>query len=107
MKILGSAQQSIQSPLYKKPAAQPAAQPGKPQQALEGNTAGAAGQSAALPAKGKLNIPRDYQPKLGLDKKEQQFFEQIFPKARKEIRAYVDQQQKTFTEKGQIIDIRG
>ena len=52
-------------------------------------------------------LPEDFQPLLRLTKQEQKFFEELFPKSRREIRAYVEQQQKIFQEKGQLIDRKG
>lgn len=55
----------------------------------------------------KLEIPDNFKPQVGLSAREQAFFENLFPKARKEIRAYLDQQKKTQPEKGQYIDVKG
>ncbi len=59
------------------------------------------------PVRGKINIPKDFEPRVGLTAREQAFFEKLYPKARKEIQAYLKQQQKTVPQKGQIIDVKG
>ncbi len=55
----------------------------------------------------KVTLPDELQPLMRLTRQEQAYFEQLFPKAKREIRAYVEQQQKVFQEKGQIIDLKG
>ncbi len=55
----------------------------------------------------RKNIPRDFKPKVGLTRKEQTFFAQLFPAQKRQIEAYVQQQNKTVPEKGQIIDLKG
>ncbi len=57
--------------------------------------------------KQKLAIPKDFKPKVGLTAREQEFFENLFPRARKEIRAYVQQQQNVYHEKGKFVDLKG
>ncbi|GEM_PF-6090879 len=55
----------------------------------------------------KVTLPDELQTLTRLTRQEQAFFERLFPKAKREIRAYVEQQQKFFREKGQIIDLKG
>lgn len=55
----------------------------------------------------RLNIPEDYKLRAPLDKKEQVFFEKLYPKARKEIQRYMQNQSSAPVAKGQIVDIRG
>ncbi|NOX36605.1 MAG: hypothetical protein GXO78_03630 [Calditrichaeota bacterium] len=55
----------------------------------------------------KLNIPDNFEPQVGLSRKERRFFEQVFPQHKKQIQAYLDQQNKTSVEKGQYIDVKG
>jgi hypothetical protein len=42
-----------------------------------------------------------------LSRQEKSFFEQLFPKQRKEIKAYLNQKNPTNLDKGQIIDLKG
>lgn len=83
-----------------------------PQQA--GNRIGTAQQSTGEPrakekiaSRQKVQIPQNFEPKVKLNKKEQAYFEELFPKARKEIRIYLNQQQKAVPEKGKFVDIKG
>lgn len=55
----------------------------------------------------KLNIPQDFKPQLTLNKKEQQFFENLYPQAQKKIRQYVRNQRAIQIEKGKMIDMKG
>ncbi len=56
---------------------------------------------------GRKQIPRNFQPKVGLNQKEQAFFTRLFPAQKRQIAAYVQQQNKTVPQKGQIIDMKG
>ncbi len=56
---------------------------------------------------GHKNIPRDYRPKMGLNRKEQTFFARMFPAHKRQIEAYLQQQNNTVPEKGKIIDMKG
>ncbi len=55
----------------------------------------------------KVNVPDNFEPRVGLSQKEQHFFEQVFPQHKKQIQAYLNQQNKTAVEKGQYIDVKG
>ncbi len=55
----------------------------------------------------KVNLPEGYKIQLGLNQKEQAFFEKLYPKARKEIQKYLQNQNAQPPVKGQIIDVRG
>ena len=57
--------------------------------------------------RGHKNIPRDYQPKVGLTKKEQAFFAKLFPAQQRQLETYMQQQNKSIPEKGKIIDMKG
>ena len=57
--------------------------------------------------KPKLNIPDNYRVQMGLNRKEQAFFEKLYPKARKEIQRYLQNQNSQPPVKGQIIDMKG
>jgi len=77
------------------------------------NTAQKAGNSpgntdnAKVQHQQKLNIPKDFAPQKKLELKEQQFFENLFPGAKKEIQNYLKQQNKIVPEKGKYIDMKG
>ncbi len=47
------------------------------------------------------------EPLVNLSANEQAFFEDLYPKARKEIRAYIAQQKNVSHLKGQLFDARG
>jgi uncharacterized FlgJ-related protein len=55
----------------------------------------------------KVNVPNGYKIQMGLNQKEQAFFEKLYPKARKEIQKYLQNQNAQPPVKGQIIDMRG
>jgi len=55
----------------------------------------------------KLNIPQDFKPQLTLNKKERQFFENLYPQAQKKIRQYVRNQSAIQIEKGKMVDLKG
>ncbi|RMF61795.1 MAG: hypothetical protein D6748_00815 [Calditrichaeota bacterium] len=55
----------------------------------------------------KKILPEDFQALQQISRQEQAFFEKLYPNARKEIRVYLEQQQRTFKEKGQIVDLKG
>jgi uncharacterized protein YdeI (YjbR/CyaY-like superfamily) len=55
----------------------------------------------------KVNIPKDYQPKLTLNQEERQFFEQLYPRDKKRINQYLLHQNKIQVEKGKIVDFKG
>jgi uncharacterized protein YdeI (YjbR/CyaY-like superfamily) len=55
----------------------------------------------------KVNIPKDYQPKLTLTKAEQNFFEKLYPRERNKINQYLLNQKNIQVEKGKIVDFKG
>lgn len=65
------------------------------------------GEKPKVVERQNATLPDELQTLMRLTRQEQAFFEQLFPKAKREIRAYVEQQQKVFQEKGQIIDLKG
>ncbi len=94
MKVQDSLQRVYQGTPVARPAVQrPEAQPAK--------------QSRPTTPQGRKQIPRDYQPKVGLNQKEQAFFTRMFPAQKRQIAAYVQQQNNTVPQKGQIIDMKG
>ncbi|MEJ2635815.1 MAG: hypothetical protein P8184_11045 [Calditrichia bacterium] len=95
MKIYNSTNKVYQNPglnrINQKPAAEEAAVP----------------KSARPERPYKLNIPENIQDQLTLSKKEQQFFEKLYPRARKEIQRYAESQNNVQAEKGKFVDMRG
>lgn len=64
-------------------------------------------QQAENSSEARINIPPNFKPLVGLTAREQAFFENLFPKSRKEIQAYTDQREKVNHEKGKLIDVKG
>ena len=54
-----------------------------------------------------VNIPKNFEPKTSLSKDEQQFFEGLYPKAKREIGRYMQNQNLIQVDKGKHVDIRG
>ena len=95
MKIQDSLNRVYQQPGRRVPEA------ARPQAPKASDPRGAPGASR------KVHVPENFQPRVGLSRKEQAFFEQIFPQHRKQIQAYLNQQNKASVEKGQLIDMKG
>jgi len=55
----------------------------------------------------RINIPENFQLKQTLNKQEQKFFETLYPRARKDIQRYAQNQNNVPVEKGKHIDVRG
>ncbi|GAB4364494.1 MAG: hypothetical protein Kow0042_03110 [Calditrichia bacterium] len=55
----------------------------------------------------KVNIPQDFQSRPKLSAAEQKFFEGLYPRARREIQKYLQQQVNVQTEKGKFVDLKG
>lgn len=55
----------------------------------------------------KVNLPRDFKPVVGLSAREKAFFEEMFPRVRKEVQAYMEQLEAETHEKGQLVDVKG
>lgn len=64
------------------------------------------GASAKKPVQ-KIDIPKNFNPEIRLSKKEQAFFEKLYPNSKREIRSYLQQQNKISVEKGKFIDVKG
>jgi len=60
-------------------------------------------------SKAAQNVKRSVvsEPLVNLSANEQTFFEDLYPKARKEIRAYIAQQKNVSHVKGQLFDAKG
>ncbi|RMG69304.1 MAG: hypothetical protein D6715_00045 [Calditrichaeota bacterium] len=104
MKIIGGPKAN---PLLNSPLQKPVGKPVDHSRQAEKARHTEANRQEQTPLKGKINIPKDFEPRVGLDAREQAFFEKLYPKARKEIQAYLKQQQKAVPQKGQIIDVKG
>ncbi len=55
----------------------------------------------------KINIPKNLTEQTLLTKKEQDFFQNLYPKAKKEIRQYMQHQNNVKVDKGKYIDLKG
>lgn len=67
---------------------------------IEAKKHGEGGQS-------KVNLPENFQRVVGLSAREKAFFQEIFPRARKEVQAYLEQLEIQNLEKGQMVDVKG
>lgn len=64
-------------------------------------------QKPGLKAAQNIKHPVVSEPLVNLSANEQAFFEDLYPKARKEIRAYIAQQKNVSHVKGQLFDAKG
>ena len=72
-----------------------------------GTTASQAEKKPVAKTQRTNRVPENYEPKVGLSREEQLFFEKLFPQHRKQIQAYLQQQRKQHPEKGQLVDLKG
>ncbi len=78
-------------------------------QQIDKDTATSPVQVNPQEAKGpsRVNLPRDFKPVVGLSAREKAFFEEMFPRARKEVQAYMEQLEAETHEKGKFVDVKG
>ncbi|MFZ0392090.1 MAG: hypothetical protein WAN36_16635 [Calditrichia bacterium] len=102
MKIYGNS-----ATIYQNPAAQRSQADNNGKVTADKAAGTPAGKSSQKETPQKINIPADFRENMLLNKKEQEFFTKMYPKAKKEIARYVANQQRQPVEKGKHIDVRG